>query len=257
MPTRCERAEFRFWWRERGRNDAKSCVCCDEADNRLRCLNIAIEWWADLLHRTQRRHIHNHGQRPQELQRMLNMNGRKPAATPANYRAGCARTSVMKRQAACWLAIAAAGLLAGCAGNLRLLEDGKLHSGSWNAASKTMEVTIEGRQYTGDFSQNVSVGFGQSFGTAFSGGRTAFGSGFGTSLASNGSGQAVMTSADGKVIQCIFQAQMGRGSGQCEGMDGRRYVLVIGDQPGDAAARGQIPMSMSACAGTYVNGRCN
>ena len=163
----------------------------------------------------------------------------------------------MNRMPAYCLALAAVSLLAGCAGNLRLLEDGRSHPGSWNAASKTMEVTIEGRKYTGDFSQNVSVGFGQSFGTAFSGGRAAFGSGFGTSFASNGSGQGVMTSADGKVIQCVFQAQMGRGSGQCEGMDGRRYVLVIGDQPGDAAARGQIPMSMSACAGTYANGRCN
>lgn len=154
-------------------------------------------------------------------------------------------------------ALLAVVALTGCAGNLRLLEEGKSHPGTWNAASKTMDVNIDGRRYEGSFSQNVTVGFGQSFGTAFSGGRTAFGSGFGTSFASNGSGQAVMTSADGKAIQCMFQAQMGRGSGQCEGMDGRRYILVIGgDAPG--APPPANPTSMNSCGGaTYQNGRCN
>jgi len=126
------------------------------------------------------------------------------------------------------LILAAAIALTGCAGNLKLLEEGKAHSGTWNAATKTIEVNIEGRQYSGTFSQNASVGFNNSFASASSGTRTAYGSGFGTTIASNGSGQAVLTSADGKVIQCIFQAAMGRGQGQCQGMDGRSYVLVIG-----------------------------
>lgn len=118
--------------------------------------------------------------------------------------------------------------LTGCAGNLRLLEDGKTHAGTWNAATKTLEVNVDGRQYSGTFSQNATVGFSNSFASASSGTRTAYGSGFGTSVASNGSGQAVLTSADGKVIQCVFQAAMGRGQGQCQGMDGRNFVLVIG-----------------------------
>lgn len=110
--------------------------------------------------------------------------------------------------------------LVGCAGNLRLLEDGKAHSGSWNAATKTLEVTIDGRKYSGTFSQNASVGFG----SGVSGGKFATG----TAIGSNGGGQAVMTSDDGKVIQCVFQAALGRGQGQCEGLDGRRFVLLIG-----------------------------
>lgn len=118
--------------------------------------------------------------------------------------------------------------LAGCAGSLKLLEDGKSHAGTWNAATKTLEVNVDGRQYSGTFSQNASVGFNNSFAAASSGTRTAYGSGFGTTIASNGSGQAVLTSADGKVIQCIFLAAMGRGQGQCEGLDGRRFILVIG-----------------------------
>lgn len=125
-------------------------------------------------------------------------------------------------------ALAALLALSGCAGNLRLLEDGKSHPGTWNAATKQLEANIDGTRYAGSFSQNATVGFGQSFGTAYSGNRTAFGSGFGTTVSNNGSGQAVLTSPEGKVIECIFQAAMGRGQGQCQGMDGRRYVLVIG-----------------------------
>lgn len=118
--------------------------------------------------------------------------------------------------------------LAGCAGNLRLLEDGKSHAGSWNNITKTLEATIDGKKYTGSFSQNATVGFGSGFATASSGTNTAFASGSGTTVASNGSGQGYMTSEDGKVIQCVFQAAFGRGQGECQGMDGRRFVLIIG-----------------------------
>lgn len=109
--------------------------------------------------------------------------------------------------------------LVGCAGNLRLLEEGKSHAGTWNAATRTLEVTIEGRKYSGGFNQNAT----QTFGTVY-GRRPIFGSGVST----DGTGQAVLTSDDGKVIQCQFQASLGRGSGQCEGMDGRRYAMIIG-----------------------------
>ena len=120
-------------------------------------------------------------------------------------------------------------MLAGCAGNLKLLEDGKAHPGSWNAATKELSATVDGKLYKGKFTQQASVGFGQGFGTAFGGNRPpAYGSAFGTTVSSNGMGQAVLTSEDGKVIQCVFQAQMGRGQGQCEALDGRRFVLVIG-----------------------------
>jgi len=110
--------------------------------------------------------------------------------------------------------------LTGCAGNLRLLEDGRVHHGSWNAVSKHVEVTVDGVLYAGEFIRGTSSGFGTSFGA----GGTSFGTGVGVS---NG-GSATLISADGKVIQCIFRAEMGRGQGQCEGLDGRRFALVIG-----------------------------
>ena len=118
--------------------------------------------------------------------------------------------------------------LAGCAGNLRLLEDGKSLAGSWNNLTKTWEVTIDGKKYTGSYSQNATVGFSSGFASASNGTNTASASGSATTFASNGSGQGFMTSEDGTVIQCVFQAVFGRGQGECQGMDGRRYILVIG-----------------------------
>lgn len=119
--------------------------------------------------------------------------------------------------------------LAGCAGNLKLLEDGKSHAGSWNAANKTLEATIDGVPYSGTFSQNAGIVLANSVSSATSGANTAYGSGVGTAVVSSGMGQAVMTSPDGgKVIVCVFQASFGRGQGQCEGLDGRRFILVIG-----------------------------
>lgn len=121
--------------------------------------------------------------------------------------------------------------LAGCAGNLKLLEDGKVHEGSWNGATRQIEATIDGKKYSGSFTRQVSTGFGQSFGSGSVYGRRPVyfnQTTTSTAFASDGSGQAVLTSEDGKVIQCVFQAAMGRGQGQCEGMDGRRFVLVIG-----------------------------
>ena len=118
------------------------------------------------------------------------------------------------------LLVVTCSILTGCAGNLRLLEQGKSHPGNWNALTKTLEVNIDGTIYTGTFSQNLGVGFG----TAFGGSGVATGIGFG----SNGGGQAVLTSPDGKVIECVFQAAFGRGQGECRGLDGRQYVLVIG-----------------------------
>lgn len=153
--------------------------------------------------------------------------------------------------------ICAAAALCGCAGNVKLLEDGKVHYGSYSQAARSVEVTIDGEKYSGTFTQNTTVGFGQSFGTAFSGNRSAYGTGFGTMVASNGSGQAVLTSANGKAIQCVFQAQMGQGSGMCEGLDGKRYIMVIGgDDPANPANPQYQQTKPGSCSGTWANGRC-
>lgn len=122
-------------------------------------------------------------------------------------------------------AAVACGLVSGCALNMRLLEDGKVHQGEFSPGTRSMSATIDGDFYEGPISQGSAVGFG----TAFSGGKV----GFGTMTASSSQFTGILTNRTGKVIQCQFNAALGAGSGMCEGMDGRRYALVIGRMPSD------------------------
>lgn len=112
-------------------------------------------------------------------------------------------------------------LLIGCAGNIKLIEDGKVHHGSWDGVSNTLQVSIDGVPYKGTYTQNASSGTA----VAFSGFRTA--SAFGTS--SDGSGQALLLSPEGKVLRCVFGSVVAfRGQGQCQNNQGKVYDLLIG-----------------------------
>ena len=112
-------------------------------------------------------------------------------------------------------------LLTACAGNLKLVEDGKVHTGKYDQLSKKVEINIDGVPYRGTFSQNMSAGFG----TAFSGSRVSNG----TMLLSDGSGQALLTSPEGKVLRCRFGSVVAwEGQGQCQTNDGRVLDLLIG-----------------------------
>ena len=57
------------------------------------------------------------------------------------------------RKILCISALAASALLlAGCAGQMQLLEDGRTHQGSYNQAAGTAQVNIDGVLYTtGDY----------------------------------------------------------------------------------------------------------
>lgn len=110
--------------------------------------------------------------------------------------------------------------LAGCGGPIKLLEDGRSHSGTYNSMTNEVFVSIDGKPYRGKYTENAGLGFGQAFGKA--GAATA------TSVISDGSGSAYLTSDDGKVIECRFSTGFTGGQGRCESMDGRRFVLVIG-----------------------------
>jgi hypothetical protein len=111
--------------------------------------------------------------------------------------------------------------ITGCAGNIKLLEDGKVHSGKYDQLSKSIEVTIDGVPYKGTYSQNASAGFG----TAIAGTQVATG----VMTMSDGSGQALLVSPEGKVLRCRFGAVVAwRGQGQCQNNDGKLYDLLIG-----------------------------
>lgn len=126
----------------------------------------------------------------------------------------------MKISAAAAVAIAST-VLAGCAGNIKLVEDGKVHTGTYNSLTKEVEVNVDGVPYRGGFVQGASVGFG----TGFSGARVSTG----TMVAMDGSGQALLTSPEGKVLRCVFGSVVAwRGQGQCQNNDGRLFDLLIG-----------------------------
>lgn len=128
------------------------------------------------------------------------------------------------------LALATTGLLlAGCAGQMQLLEDGgRVHQGSYNQANGTAQVNIDGVLYTGTYTNPPPIGLGigvggGSWGGGFGGVGVSTGTGYG------GGGYSLLRSPDGsKVIQCYFSTSFGSGQGQCTGLDGRRFVVVIG-----------------------------
>lgn len=118
-------------------------------------------------------------------------------------------------------ALALATLVTGCAGTIRLYEDGMVHLGSYNQASRQVEVDIDGERYVGSYAQGASGSFGGGFvGTqavSFSG------------ISFDGSGQALLVSPSGRVLKCRFGSVVGwRGHGQCQMRDGRLFEMVIG-----------------------------
>ena len=121
----------------------------------------------------------------------------------------------------CAILALAVTLLSGCAGNIRLLEDGKVHQGTYDQMSKSVKVSIDGIQYAGTYVQGVTTGFA----TGFSGTRTSTG----LVTMSDGSGQALLTSPDGKVLRCVFGPVVAfRGQGQCQNNQGKIYDMLIG-----------------------------
>lgn len=121
-----------------------------------------------------------------------------------------------------WASSAASiAFLLGCAGNIKLVEDGKVHPGRYDQLSKTLEINVDGVIYRGSFVQGMSAGFG----VVTTGGRV----GTGTVLAADGSGQALLTSPEGKVLRCVFGPIVAwRGQGQCQTNEGRIFDLLIG-----------------------------
>jgi hypothetical protein len=142
------------------------------------------------------------------------------------------------------LVLLAACVSTGCTVNMRLLEDGKVHQGTFSPASRTLTAVIDGDSYSGPASQGVGLGVGQTF----YGGKV----GFGTTTVATGQWQGLLTNKSGKVIRCQFQAAMGSGQGLCQDNNGRSFDLVIGSMPGDAPS----VASKQCNHGVFANGRC-
>lgn len=112
----------------------------------------------------------------------------------------------------------ATAILAGCALNARLLEDGKQHPAVFDVASGTMTVTIDGDVYTGTLSRGLTTGFiSGNVGTQFVSG---------TTIIASDQFQALLTNKAGKILRCQFRSSLGRGQGVCQQNDGRTFDFV-------------------------------
>lgn len=116
--------------------------------------------------------------------------------------------------------VCAIAMLSGCALNVKLLEDGKAHLGSFDVASRTMQVTIDGDKYAGPLHRGMAAAFM----TGFSGARTYTG----TAIMASSDFSAILTNSAGKILRCQFNSALGRGQGVCQMNDGRTFDLVQG-----------------------------
>lgn len=125
-----------------------------------------------------------------------------------------------KAMSVCSLAL----LLAGCAGTLQLLprDGGERANGTFNTGTKTLEVNVSGKFYSGKYVTNA----GSSFTTvnAYSGTQSAYGSG--QTFSSGNSGVALLVAADGDTLRCEFNYQGLNAIGICKLRDGRIFDLT-------------------------------
>lgn len=110
--------------------------------------------------------------------------------------------------------------LVGCGGSLKLLEEGKVHSGTYDAIAKSMTVTIDGTKYSGTYLLNN----GSTFSSGFAGSK------FFTLQSVSGAtmGRGFLTSETGKVLRCEFAVQGMNAQGACQDSTGRFYDLIAG-----------------------------
>lgn len=113
--------------------------------------------------------------------------------------------------------------LAGCGGSLNLIEsDGTTHIGKFDSVTKTLEVDVNGKLYSGHYITNSGMGTvtGWTYGGAtptYTTGQTYYG---------GNQGRAILRSVDGDTIQCEFSYQGMSAIGQCQDADGKRYQLT-------------------------------
>ena len=111
-------------------------------------------------------------------------------------------------------------LISGCAsvGNVQLIdESGRAHAGTFNARTKQLAGTIDGKLYQGFYILDSEAMYFHTRGPQ------------GVSGVARGGrnvGRAMLTSADGDVLDCGFTYSGLRAIGNCKGTNGERYQLI-------------------------------
>lgn len=113
--------------------------------------------------------------------------------------------------------------LVACTGSLLLIDKNNKESvGTFNASSKTLDVKINGVDFTGIYVTNASAAFGTMQG--FSGSKSAFGTG--QAYMTGNTGRAVLRDASGNTINCEFNYSGMKGIGTCVDNKGDTYQLI-------------------------------
>lgn len=111
-------------------------------------------------------------------------------------------------------------VLTACSGWVKLLEEGKAHSGKYDSMNKSLEVSINGTLYSGNYVLNSSASYGGIFtGTRY----VPINSYTGGNM-----GRAILTSPDGKVLRCEFMVQGSAAQGACSDNNGKHFDLIAG-----------------------------
>ena len=121
-------------------------------------------------------------------------------------------------------AYAVTALLSGCAGTLIMhpRDGGEVAAGAFNAASKTMEVSVGLKRYSGSYVTNAGTAF--STGVAFSGTRSAYGTS--QTFSGGNNGVALLAAADGDTMRCEFNYQGLSAIGVCQTRGGKIYDFM-------------------------------
>uniref|UniRef100_UPI004047576B hypothetical protein n=1 Tax=Polynucleobacter sp. TaxID=2029855 RepID=UPI004047576B len=123
------------------------------------------------------------------------------------------------------ISLLSALILSGCAGNLILVDKNNQQSvGQFNSLSKSLDVNMNGKKYSGFYITNASVGI---INTQVYGVGTST-SGTSQSFYGGNSGRAVLRSIDGDTIQCEFNYEGMKAIGTCIDSKGDRYQLIAG-----------------------------
>lgn len=101
-----------------------------------------------------------------------------------------------------------------------LLADGKAHRGKYDSVTRTIEVTIDGKRYAGNYVTNSTV----STGGFFSGTRYVNA----TAVGSASQGRAILVSDDQLTVRCEFAVQGMSAQGSCQDSTGKLYDMIAG-----------------------------
>ncbi len=108
--------------------------------------------------------------------------------------------------------------LSGCGGNLLLVADGKTHPGKFDSMTKSIELTVDGKRFAGNYVTNSTV---------TTGGGMVGNKWISTTGTTGGTqGRAMLISSDNSTMKCEFAYQGMSAQGVCQDSNGKTYDFM-------------------------------